>query len=477
MLSILVSCSQTSTEDDMQWFDLPLIIKNEELELSGRHEDLIRLNTEYFKKAEKMGYEAGEGLSYLNIASVNVAAGNYEKALVFFKKAKTKIEVSGNAYHKAQFYNDYSLYYFYLDQYDKAVAYNDKALEYIKEAKDSELKAKLLPRIYINRGIYYTFKKRPDTALENMHKAVALENSAYTNCMVSQFYLYNHKLDSAEVYILRAEKKMNEERTRDVESLWIYFTLGYYYNQKNMYDQAENALKKALEINIKTRRTYSAHIKNIYETLAELYKKKNDGGKAYYYLNKYMQEEEKLDEERLATINKATEDFAAEIKKESDKRKNDLRVLIIIAVCVLSVSGIYVWRVIRRLQQRKNALKGEADELKNHVQVKKQQEVIELAQTNDSSFLLKFKELYPDFIRALLNINPDLENSELAFCAMLKLGFSSKEIAGYTFVLHKSIQQKKYRIRKKLNIQKEVDIYDFFKELDGTASRKNPEDI
>ncbi|MEF9478878.1 hypothetical protein OWR28_15180 [Chryseobacterium sp. 1B4] len=48
---------------------------------------------------------------------------------------------------------------------------------------------------------------------------------------------------------------------------------------------------------------------------------------------------------------------------------------------------------------------------------------------------------------------------------MLKLHFTSKEIASYTLVQHRSVQQKKYRIRKKLNIPKETDIYHFFDTL------------
>jgi DNA-binding CsgD family transcriptional regulator len=48
---------------------------------------------------------------------------------------------------------------------------------------------------------------------------------------------------------------------------------------------------------------------------------------------------------------------------------------------------------------------------------------------------------------------------------MLKLHFSSKEIADYTFVQHRSVQQKKYRIRKRLNIPGEEDIYDFFDKI------------
>ena len=87
---------------------------------------------------------------------------------------------------------------------------------------------------------------------------------------------------------------------------------------------------------------------------------------------------------------------------------------------------------------------------------------MEMAKRNDPEFLSYFKEVYPGYIDQLLAINPNLENSELIFCAMLKLHFSSKEIANYTLVQHRTIQQKKYRIRKKMNIPTETDIYVFF---------------
>lgn len=463
----IFSCSSLNAEDKAkEEFDTSLLSKNSELQLSGEYEALIQLNMKYMKKASQMNYKEGEGLCYLNIAGVNVSAGNYEKALFFFNKAEKDLENSENSYHKATFYNDYSQYYSHLKLYDKAIACNNKAFFYLKNAKNSDLKKKLFARLYINKGIYFAWKSWMGTSLKSFLKGNKLENSAYSNCMVGQYYLFNHQPDLAGPYIAEADKKMFSQKTSDVESLWVYYTMGYYYNEVDNNDEAERTLKKALEINIKTRRTYSSHINGVYKSLAELYKKKNDGGKAYYYLKKYMEEENKLDVARLATMNKATESFISEMKKESDWHKNDLPLLVALSITVLTVSGIYVQKMIGMLNVKKKTLKEETEVLKNHVYTKRLQEVTELAKKNDSSFLMKFKEIYPDFINALLKINPDLENSELAFCAMLKLHFSSKEIADYTFVQHRSVQQKKYRIRKRLNISGEDDIYAFFDSLD-----------
>ncbi|WP_167336371.1 tetratricopeptide repeat protein [Chryseobacterium gallinarum] len=465
-LLFIVSCQQkASDKKDIEVFDTSLTERNTALHLSGEYEALIRLNVDYLKKAAKLKYNAGKGLCYLNIADVNVSAGNYEKALFFFNKAEQKLTNSENKYHKALFYNDYSLYNSHLKLYDKAIEYNNKAFRYLKEAKESPLKNKLLPRLYVNKGIYFARKGWYGTSLKCFLKANELENSAYTNCMVAQYYLFVNEPGSAQMYIAWAAEKMSAQKTSDVESLWVYYTMGYYYNEINSSDEAEASLKKALEINIKTRRTYSSHIEGVYKSLSELYKKKNDGGKAYFYLKKYMEEEGRLDAARLATMNKTTENFISAMEKDSEWHKNDLPLFVALSITVLTISGIYIQKMIKMLRAKKITLKQETEELKHTIYHKMLQEVTELAKKNDSSFLLKFKELYPDFISALLKINPDLENSELVFCAMLKLKFSSKEIADYTFVQHKSVHQKKYRIRKRLNIPGDEDIYNFFEKL------------
>ncbi|WP_131401766.1 tetratricopeptide repeat protein [Chryseobacterium sp. JM1] len=461
ILCTIISCNQTSTYNHTEDYDLPLITQNNEMNASGEFEALVQLNGEYFKKAGRMGYEEGKGLCFLNVANVNSTEGDYERAHILLDKAGESLKKSENNFHKAKFYDSYAHYYSHLKQYDKAVIYSDSALYSLKKAPDSKLKKRLMPRIYINRGTYFAWKGQFGNSLKNFHKGNALEKSAYSNCMMAQYHLYTNKLDSAGIYALRAEDMMNRHKTPDIERLWIYYTVGYYNNKINHYDEAEKMLKNALELSIKTRLTYSFHIKEVYKALADLYKKKKDSEKAYFYLNKYLEEDGRLAEARFAAINTTTDSFISEAKKESDKRENDLWIIGILSLIIISVSGMSVWKNIQHLKHRKRSLKTETDTLKNRVYEKKLQEVTDLAKNNDSSFLMKFKELHPEFISSLLTINPDLENSELAFCALLKLHFTSKEIADYTFVQHKSIQQKKYRLRKKLNIEGDQDIYEF----------------
>lgn len=94
-----------------------------------------------------------------------------------------------------------------------------------------------------------------------------------------------------------------------------------------------------------------------------------------------------------------------------------------------------------------------------------QDEIMTLAKENSPRLLNKFRLFYPEFFEKLSAIQPNLKNSELIFCIYLKLNLTTKEIATYTFVTPKAIQNRKNRLRKKLNIPSELDIYKWFNDL------------
>ncbi len=85
-------------------------------------------------------------------------------------------------------------------------------------------------------------------------------------------------------------------------------------------------------------------------------------------------------------------------------------------------------------------------------------EIILLAQQN-SPLLLKTAKLYdPAFFANLYDLQPQLWPSELTFCIYLKFNFTSKEIAKFLNVTISAIQNRKNRLRKKLNIASDEDL-------------------
>lgn len=93
------------------------------------------------------------------------------------------------------------------------------------------------------------------------------------------------------------------------------------------------------------------------------------------------------------------------------------------------------------------------------------EEIIKLAKENSPRLLNVCKTAHPIFFERLKNINHNLKKSELIFCIYLKLDFTTKEIATFIFVTPKAIQNRKNRLRKKLNISSDVDIYKWFADL------------
>ncbi|UHO36672.1 hypothetical protein H5J24_12530 [Chryseobacterium capnotolerans] len=302
-------------------------------------------------------------------------------------------------------------------------------------------------------------------ALEYFQKARRLDHTGVADCTISD-YIYNYKnKDSAYKYITRAYHTMNMNQKEDAIALNIHTVMGEYYAAYGEYDKAEKEFLKALEIDKKTRRIFAQYTKYIYNDLRSLYASTGDKEKAYFYLKAYTEAKNRTNTALLATINQDMESFISEAKTDSEKHKSKMQWVVFLSFAGLSLLAIYTWRIINTLRIRKADLKSEAENLKNRINDNRQEEIIEMAKRNDPEFLSSFKEAYPEFINKLLGINSNLEDSELSFCAMLKLHFTSKEIAGYTLIQHRTVQQKKYRIRKRLSIPTETDIYQFFDDL------------
>lgn len=85
-------------------------------------------------------------------------------------------------------------------------------------------------------------------------------------------------------------------------------------------------------------------------------------------------------------------------------------------------------------------------------------ELYELAMNKNSLFITYFKSQFPDFFDNLLTVSPNLISSELEICALLKLNLTTKEMAIATNSTVRAIENKKYRIRRKLDIASETDI-------------------
>lgn len=80
---------------------------------------------------------------------------------------------------------------------------------------------------------------------------------------------------------------------------------------------------------------------------------------------------------------------------------------------------------------------------------------------NWEQFAVHFDKVHSDFLVSVKAAYPNLTPSELKLCAYLRLNLSSKEIAQITNITIKSVELSRYRLRKKLQIPADENLFNF----------------
>jgi len=83
----------------------------------------------------------------------------------------------------------------------------------------------------------------------------------------------------------------------------------------------------------------------------------------------------------------------------------------------------------------------------------------------DKTFEFQIDELHQEFFLKLKELFPGLTINDLRLCAYLKIGLNSKEIADILNILPSSIYISRSRLRKKLNIHTDDDLYNYLNSI------------
>jgi DNA-binding CsgD family transcriptional regulator/predicted nucleic acid-binding Zn ribbon protein len=80
-------------------------------------------------------------------------------------------------------------------------------------------------------------------------------------------------------------------------------------------------------------------------------------------------------------------------------------------------------------------------------------------------FETAFKNVHTDFYENLIEQFPDLTPSEIKLAALLRLNFSTKEIAAVTFKSESGIKSIRHRLRKKMGLESDSNLITFLLKL------------
>lgn len=458
-------------------FDYPLLHENEVLRLAGNYGKCMLLNEEYLQKAQKDGYKDGEALCYINMSNISVSIGNYKKGLVFLKKAELILQNSKNEALKAKLFQEYGQLSKVTGLYNNALKFNSKALYYTRKCSLQDKRNYFLNRVFSNRGDFLYETGRKDSALIYFHRARGVINTPLVNCLIARHHLQHTGLiDSTKLYVAKSLELIKKDTIRlDAQKGMVYRIAGDYYKSEGNYTEAQMFYQKALDVFLDTKRAYN--IPFIYQSIAEAYKGMGNKEKQTEFENKYLDAKAKQSDDQNETVNLLIDKVLSEKENDVEVFKLKLFAGSAILILILVIAFGLKYRIMKnkksQLREETTILKTQTELLTNETEVLASKvnesfsDLVQLAKRNDSAFLTRFQEVYPDFIEKLLNINEDLSGADLHLCAMIKLNFTSKEIAAYMSILHKSAQQKKYRLRKKLNVPSDQDLYVFFQGLDS----------
>lgn len=291
------------------------------------------------------------------------------------------------------------------------------------------------------------FKNMPNAKYKN-----ELLHIHYSN-LAAAFNEYN-QLDSAKYYTQLSQTyyKNSSQNGTNINNLWV---LGNVAMKEKNYEQAIRYFKKAEQLD-----GYKNHlnIENLYDNLIEAYKKssKNDSVRIF---------EAKKDSLKL-TITESQNKSLHKLLTEKEQNKNATLLYVFSIIIFVLLIFIYwiIWKNKLLARQEKASLEYLKTVSSNQTRQNYTQ-LLKMLEDGEPAFMNYFDETFPDFSKRLLEINPLIIQSEIEFCTLLKLKIPTKDIARYKFITPKTVQNKKYLIRKKLNIPKDVDIYQWFNNL------------
>ena len=436
----------------------------------------LKLSEKALLLSEETHYENGMMYSYLSIARALQEVGLRKEALEYIEKIEDGKYFKKDAFLQADTYwlrgrvaSSQHLYSLEKEYHLKQL----RASQNIADFKKRELSI-ITAYFYIQN--LYVKQNKPDSAIVYQEQ---LEQRLIGNDSIGLFYKISLYADKASMY--KSMKRFDEatellEKSLRVaersDSHFLFYPLQIYGDlEMERGDSAKaisyynRALRNSIDLNI-DHQTMDLHKKISYLLLYD----EATIGEAKHHLKEYNAISDSLERH-----NKMVSDLILSgiVKKKEIalSKKTSLFVYIVGGLIILSILLVVFLilrnRIHKRRLTRKNILiestAGKIELLEEELENNLFEEIIALAKSNSPEFLPLFEKGYPEFVTAMRDLNPTIRSSELYFCALAYLNFSTKDISEFTFVTIRAVQVRRNRLRKKYDIPSEVDFNEWFR--------------
>ncbi|NWL02799.1 hypothetical protein DM790_18400 [Flavobacterium collinsii] len=380
-----------------------------------------------------------------------------------------------------------------------------------------------LVNFYRVNGNYKMAKIYLDSCYISKQKTKNKANNGYIEAEAGFLAATDKKFDAAISKLLEAKNYF--EKNDKSYLIIINSLLGNVYKMKGDYTQSEIYLEKSLALS-KIYKSHANYKLMDHTALATVYSKSNKYKLAYFHANEAMTLNNKIfgrkskNNQHLFEINdkyriqkqKEKELLKEQHIKELESEENIWflkSTIMIIVILFLIIYGHQLFKNIRRKHLAEKELlaktqelelikNSEILELKNKeltssaLQLIEKEEFIEKLKksitenkenidstsinnmlktiqgssaSNWKEFEARFTAVNQSFYKNLKEKYPDLGQTDLKICALVKLNFSSKDMSSLLGISFESVHTSRYRLRKKFKLDRNENLADFIASL------------
>ncbi|MCT4637111.1 MAG: tetratricopeptide repeat protein [Bacteroidales bacterium] len=490
---------------------------------SGNFPESFSLYSEAYNLSTENAFADVEASALLNLGLIYEHQGRAEKAIEYLfnalkkhKELNSRQNIILTLVNIANIYNEQT-------KYDKALEYFLEASDLLQGGYNKRLHA----NIFMNIGNLYLQLKDFDKALDYYRNGMAIyeelsDKQGMSGCLNNMGTIYSYKGDykkslDLHTHALQIKELIGDKRgaihcLANISESW--FSLNDNIKGEKA---ALEALSRANAID------YKEMIASVSKILYETYHKQNDYKKSFKYLLEYSELKDTLYSEKKEIIAEEVRTRYEVEQHESklllQKQRIDLLEqkkmgnmilflgLVLITISVFTVIILaYRNRVNKKLIHAHQREKELTDELNYHdkelgdfaLRISQKNDFLEVLRAkikevfakavnpeakklvtelgnlvsinlniekDREDFLKHSAQLDNSFVRKLEGLYPDLTEDDKRLSVYLRLNLSSKEISTLFNISAKSVNMKRYRLRKKMNVQQEISLFEFLNNI------------
>lgn len=451
------------------------------------NEGLLKL-TDLYNHAKELDYTDGQIKLLSRIVEIKTSYLDFVSALQYLRYLKT-LSLDAEKYEDYTYANCLEAKIFFMDKnYSQAKKVLNRAERYLYKIEDVEKRRNSKTEIYIYQ--WYNFEKSKFPKSSYADSLLSISKKLYKESVLIQNnknrakrILYSANLVVNSLILLKRYEealkylKIAKHQLKTVGEI-TYIGADYYeakgdveYNLKRYRDSSSDSAlasyNKAIKIGEEL--GYNARTKELYSKVAKIYGEKKDHEKQALFLEKSndLKDSFRIEENKGLSEVKPTLYTNNDVNdiNDSPNQNRTLYYYLFFTVFIVFFTGVGARKFFNKKRKQKETMAKLASESNSVLKTNPYNNLIDLALKNDSSFYLTFLEVYPDFAKKLLDINPTIKASDIEYCAYIKLNLDTKQIAVLKNISVRAVEGKKYRIRKKLDISIDENMYIWLSKL------------